>query len=106
MQVLFEDSQEGGVAGLGVLSGHVVRLPVRVPHIGWNEVNGTYYYFDHSYAVLPTDEGMVDGWCDHGLRFAGSVRTGSILAVQFHPEKSSTEGVALLQTWVRSAGAR
>jgi glutamine amidotransferase len=103
MQVLFESSTENGpVDGLGLLPGTVARLPdgVPVPHIGWNEVNGEHYYFDHSYAVHPADEEIVDGWCEHGERFAASIATGSILGVQFHPEKSADAGLALLKRWV------
>ena len=111
MQVLFETSAETSaetgadnrpVDGLGLLPGAVTRLPevVRVPHIGWNEVNGEHYYFDHSYAVHPGDEAIVDGWCEHGDRFAASIATGSILGVQFHPEKSAAAGLALLKRWV------
>jgi imidazole glycerol phosphate synthase glutamine amidotransferase subunit len=105
MQVLFESSEEGGVAGLGVLPGEVRKLPdrVTVPHIGWNTVGDTYYYFDHSYAVFPADDSVVAGWAEHGERFAATVRTGSIVGVQFHPEKSGRDGIALLREWVEEA---
>lgn len=105
MQVLFESSEEGGAAGLGLLPGRVRKLPgrVTVPHIGWNTVGGTYYYFDHSYAVFPGDDSIVAGWAEHGERFAATVRTGSILGVQFHPEKSGRDGIALLREWVEEA---
>ncbi|HEX2296447.1 MAG TPA: imidazole glycerol phosphate synthase subunit HisH [Actinomycetota bacterium] len=105
MQVLFEWSEEGDAAGLGLLEGEVRRLPdrVTVPHIGWNTVGDTYYYFDHSFAAFPRDESVVDGWAEHGERFAASVRTGSILGVQFHPEKSGRDGIALLRSWVEEA---
>ena len=105
MQVLFESSEEGGVAGLGILAGEVKRLPdgVTVPHIGWNTVGDTYYYFDHSFAAFPRDETVVAGWAEHGARFAATVRSGSILGVQFHPEKSGREGIALLREWVEEA---
>ena len=105
MQVLFESSEERGpVEGLGILRGVVSRLsgPVRVPHIGWNEVNDQYFYFDHSYAVQPLEPDIVSGWCEHGERFAASIETGSILGVQFHPEKSAAGGLALLEGWVAS----
>ena len=109
MQVLFDDSEEGGAPGLGVLRGSVRRLPgtVRVPHIGWNTVSDAggkaeHYYFDHSFAVYPEDEGIVRGWCEHGNRFAAWVGIGSVTAVQFHPEKSSRAGIGLLEGWVRS----
>ena len=104
MQVLFDTSEENGpLPGLGLLSGPVVKIPpsVRVPHIGWNEVNTEYYYFDHSYAVRPLDPTIVTGWCDHGGSFAAMISSGPILGVQFHPEKSAAAGLALLEGWVR-----
>ncbi|MDQ3940999.1 MAG: imidazole glycerol phosphate synthase subunit HisH [Actinomycetota bacterium] len=103
LQVLFESSEEAGdVSGLALLRGRVTRLPdtVVVPHIGWNTVNGEYFYFDHSYAAHPDDPALVEGWCEHGERFAALVRTGSILGVQFHPEKSGRAGIELLKGWV------
>ena len=110
MQVLFDSSDENEAPGLGVFSGHVKRLlgEVRVPHIGWNEVEATetgtletgYFYFDHSYAVLPADTSIVSGWCEHGWRFAAAIETGSLLGVQFHPEKSGRVGIGLLRRWV------
>ena len=105
MQVLFDWSEEGGVRGLGLLRGRVRRLPERVtvPHIGWNTVGDTYYYFDHSFAVFPEDEAVVEGWAEHGERFAATVRTGSVLGFQFHPEKSGRDGIALLRKWVGDA---
>jgi imidazole glycerol-phosphate synthase subunit HisH len=106
MQVLFDSSEEGGgYQGLGLLEGKVTRLPdsVRVPHIGWNSVGDDYFYFDHSYAAHPDDGAMVTGWCEHGDRFAAEIRTGSVLGVQFHPEKSAAAGLALLGEWVKAA---
>lgn len=105
MQVLFDASEEGGAPGLGILRGAVRRLPpgVTVPHIGWNTVGDTYYYFDHSFAAFPDDPAIVSGWAEHGARFAAAVRSGSILGVQFHPEKSGREGIALLRDWVGEA---
>ena len=102
MQVLFGASEEGGEPGLGIFPGRVERLPstVRVPHIGWNEVNGEYFYFDHSYAVQTPEDSIVSGWCEHGDRFVASIETGSIVGVQFHPEKSATAGIAFLESWV------
>jgi glutamine amidotransferase len=105
MQVLFDHSEEGGGCdGLGVLSGRVRRLSnrIRVPHIGWNSLGEEYFYFDHSYAAFPDDEGIVEAWCDHGGRWAAAVRRDSILGVQFHPEKSGRNGIALLTQWLRS----
>jgi glutamine amidotransferase len=104
LQILFESSDEAPQAGLKVLGGRVRRLGegVRIPHIGWNEVNGTHYYFDHSYAVDPADASIVTGWCDHGGRWAASIASGSVTATQFHPEKSGAAGVSLLRDWTRS----
>ncbi len=106
MQILFESSEEGGT-GLGLFGGRVERLRppadatgVRVPHIGWNEVAGEHFYFDHSYAVHPSDEALVTGTCDHGGRGVARIERGPRLAVQFHPEKSSAAGLALLGRWV------
>jgi imidazole glycerol phosphate synthase glutamine amidotransferase subunit len=104
MQVLFDTSEEGGdVKGLGIIEGTVRRLPpdVRVPHIGWAPVGDDYFYFDHSYAAHPANESVVTGWCEHGEAFAAAIRSGSILGVQFHPEKSSTAGIQLLREWVQ-----
>ncbi len=113
MQVLFDTSDEQGPhSGLGVLRGAVARLggAAKVPHIGWNTVSalrhpergsdGPYYYFDHSYAAHPVDASIVTGWCEHGESFAARVETGSVVAVQFHPEKSGRRGLELLEGWV------
>lgn len=110
MQILFESSEERGPRpGLGILRGSVVRLtgPVRIPHIGWNTVSadtpqGEYFYFDHSYAVRPVDGSIVEGWCEHGERFAAAISSGAITAVQFHPEKSGEAGIEYLKGWVKS----
>jgi glutamine amidotransferase len=103
MQILFDSSEERGpVDGLGILKGSVSRLPssARVPHIGWNTVDGEYFYFDHSYAVEPADESIVDGWTEHGRAVAARIEIGPILGVQFHPEKSGRAGISLLRGWL------
>ena len=112
MQVLFEVSEEHGPSkGLGILSGKVTRLPstVTVPHIGWNTVSeaegarSEYFYFDHSYAAHPSDDSMVEGWCEHGVKFAARLIRGNLTAVQFHPEKSGRAGIDLLTAWMSAA---
>lgn len=111
MQVLFSASEEGaseegaGHEGMKIFDGVVTRLPsqVRVPHMGWNQVDGEYFYFDHSYAVHPADGSIVSGWCEHGDRFAARIESGSVLGVQFHPEKSAAAGIGLLRGWVDAA---
>jgi glutamine amidotransferase len=116
MQVLFGHSEEGDCSGLGILPGEVKRLKgdVTIPHIGWNTVGSrrrrspsslgadTYFYFDHSFAAYPEDPAIVAGWCDHGETFAARIERGSILGVQFHPEKSGRDGIALLKEWIDS----
>ena len=103
LQILFEVSEEKGpLEGLSILPGEVRRIrgPVRVPHMGWNSVDGEHFYFDHSFAVHPAEPSLVSGWCEHGERFAAAVTRGSMTAVQFHPEKSGGAGIALLRRWL------
>jgi imidazole glycerol-phosphate synthase subunit HisH len=104
MQILFDSSEEDDAPGLGLVPGKVVRLPatVTVPHIGWNEVDDDYYYFDHSYAAHPQDDRIVSGWCEHGERFAASIQKGSLFACQFHPEKSGRAGIRSLEEWIKA----
>lgn len=107
MQLLFESSEESGpeehAAGLGVFTGSVTRLRTpRRPHIGWSYLEahgqrGEAMYFAHSYACRPLEPGVVTAWATHeGDRFAASVRRDRVAGVQFHPEKSSGAGLALL----------
>jgi imidazole glycerol-phosphate synthase subunit HisH len=116
MQLLFDGSDEGPGRGLGVIPGYVERIrSPRVPHIGWNSieaVEGTALaasaldiaYFAHSYVCRPRDERVVTAWTtEGGDRFPSAVRAGSATGVQFHPEKSSREGVALLAALVTEA---
>ena len=126
LQLLFDESEESpGVAGLGLLSGAVRRVPTRrkLPHIGWSHVDwvpGTAlapatggpaaatYYFVHTYGCIPEDEGALLGSADHGGRFCAAAGRGEVMGVQFHPEKSSSAGLGLLGRWlegVREHGA-
>ncbi len=120
MQLLYESSEESDVAGLGVLPGRVVRLPdgVRVPHMGWNVlraqrgddlldgVDGQRAYFVHSFHAEPEDASQVVASCEYGVEFPAIVRRRSVVATQFHPEKSAEVGATLLRNWVRSVGTR
>jgi imidazole glycerol-phosphate synthase subunit HisH len=120
MQLLFEGSEESeGVQGLGIFAGRVVRFPeaaetgLKVPHMGWNEVQPVaerpcplfedldkpYAYFVHSYHVQPEDESVVLAYCDYGKSFPAAVGRDNVFAVQFHPEKSQTDGIALLRAF-------
>ena len=111
MQLLFEHSEEGDVAGLGLLRGRVRALRgsagVRVPHIGWNRLrhrrddplldgvdDGAQAYFVHGFAA-PVDTDCVAA-CAHGDAFAAIVRRGNVAGMQFHPERSSAVGARLL----------
>jgi imidazole glycerol-phosphate synthase subunit HisH len=120
MQLLFEASEEGPVSdGVGVIAGKIRRLtgPVKIPHIGWDEVairpgsrlfaglkDGTRFYFVHSYAPEP-DGVAVAAVCDYGGRFAAAVEQGNLFGTQFHPEKSGAAGLALLANFVTEVGA-
>jgi glutamine amidotransferase len=120
MQLLFESSTElGGAEGLGVLEGGVDVLRadgLKVPQIGWNEVSWsdgapltnelperTAMYHVHSFAARPADPSVVIGTAEYGERFATAVARENVYGVQFHPEKSSAHGLALLRNFVRLA---
>ena len=121
MQLLFERSQEHELTeGLGLLAGEVSPLApgeLRIPHIGWNEVRfdrpspltaglpseGCAFYHVHSLAARPGDPGDVIATTEYGERFATIVGHGNVLGVQFHPEKSSRDGLGLLSNFVSLA---
>ncbi len=118
MQLLFERSQEHEVTdGLGLLAGEVSLLDgggLRIPHIGWNDVRferpspltaglpgeGCAFYHVHSLAARPEDPADVIATTEYGERFATVVSHGNVFGVQFHPEKSSRDGLALLSNFV------
>jgi glutamine amidotransferase len=119
MQLLFERSAEfGETEGLGLLPGGVVRLDPRglkLPHIGWNDVRWSRpsalsdglpdpapFYHVHSFVPgIDLDSELVLGISDHGSEFASVVGRGNVFGTQFHPEKSSRDGIALLANFVR-----
>ena len=115
MQILYPSSEEDPEAvGIGLLPGEVRRLPddVVVPHMGWNTVSavrddpllagvdGAQAYFVHSYYAAPSDDAHVVATCDYGPGFPAVVRVGSVVATQFHPEKSADVGARILGNWV------
>jgi glutamine amidotransferase len=123
MQLLFERSQEHELTeGLGLIAGEVSRLHtggLRIPHIGWNEVTvrrpspltaglpagGCPFYHVHSLAARPADPADVIATAEYGERFATIVARDNVFGVQFHPEKSSRDGLRLLGSFVELSGA-
>jgi glutamine amidotransferase len=123
LQMLFEASEEGDIAGLALFRGKVVRFPaaamkdadgarLKVPHMGWNEVrqecahplwqsiaDGSRFYFVHSYYPRPDDARIVAATTCYPFRFTCAVARDNIFAVQFHPEKSQAAGLALLRNF-------
>lgn len=121
LQVIFEGSEESpGVEGLGILEGEVVRFGwdgLKVPHIGWNEISlvrdhpvldgldGEAFYFVHSYYPEPEEPSDLLGVSDYGGAFCAAAGRENLVAVQFHPEKSSLAGLKLYENflgWARN----
>jgi glutamine amidotransferase len=117
LQMLFDVSYENGRhEGLGVLRGEVVRFDLTqgysVPHMGWNQVDftrrppvlegmepGTYFYFVHSYYVVPEDAQVVATTTDYGSPFCSMIWRDNLFASQFHPEKSQSEGLKFFRNF-------
>jgi glutamine amidotransferase len=117
MQLLMTVSEEFGLhRGLDVIPGRVVRFDsgsgLKVPHMGWNRVHlsgdsrlfegiedGSFFYFVHSYHVVPEDESVVSGWTEYGRRFCSAITGNNIFATQFHPEKSHDHGLKVLENF-------
>lgn len=118
LQLLFESSEETpGVKGLGILKGKIVRFPdseeLKVPQIGWNDLQfphkgrlfqdiaeGEYVYFVHSYYLKADNPDIVVATTKYGVTVHASVESGNVFACQFHPEKSSKVGLAILKNFV------
>lgn len=115
MQVLFERSEEGDVAGLGLLSGQVRKLPaspgIRMPHMGWNRLarrvdsllldgidEGAQAYFVHSYGVIGSADAIAE--TEHGSTFCAAVARDNIAGAQFHPERSGAVGARFLRNFL------
>jgi glutamine amidotransferase len=122
MQLLLDRSDEHeGAQGLGLVPGDVRRLDARglkLPHIGWNDVRWTgpsplaeglpqpvAFYHVHSYVAHPADPADVLGVSEHGSEFASVIAHGNVYGAQFHPEKSSVHGLALLRNFARICAA-
>lgn len=116
LQVLFSQSEEFGIyEGMGIFKGKVVRFPessLKVPHMGWNAAkvvkknmlfdgisDGSYFYFVHSYYVVPKDSKIIASLTDYGVTFTSMVCKDNIFAIQFHPEKSQSTGLKMLHNF-------
>lgn len=123
LQLLFEASSElEGAWGLGLIQGRVERLNtsgLKVPHIGWNPItwqrpsrltvgiaDGSPFYFVHSCAPVVVEEGDILGTCEYGVRFVCAVERGPLFGIQCHPEKSSSDGIKLLENFVEICAHR
>ncbi len=117
MQLLFEWSAEDGAACLGLLPGTVERLQTqeKLPHVGWNTLErvrphsvlegmeGEAFYFVHSYVVVPRDPAVAVGETTHGVPFVSAVASQGLVGLQFHPERSGSAGLRLLENFFRFA---
>ena len=114
-QVLMGESEESpNVKGLNLFKGHCEYLPegVKVPHMGWNRldvvnespilegVDKEYFYFVHSYHVIPDDDGIIAATCDYGIDVVASLSQNNLFSTQFHPEKSGKAGLKILKNFV------
>ena len=122
LQLLFERSDEApGVEGLGVLKGEILRIPdqegLKIPHMGWNSLHlqndgrlfqsipeDTYVYFVHSYYLKAADEQIVKATTQYSTCIHASVEQDNVFACQFHPEKSSTWGLKILENFANLDG--
>lgn len=118
MQMLFERSEESpGVAGLGVVAGEIRWLPAGVqrPQMQWNRLNikkqddlfaglseNPWMYFVHSLSAVAQDQSVVAATCSYGSELLAAIRLRNIFATQFHPEKSASEGLRILESFVNS----
>lgn len=130
LQMLFEHSEEGDAAGLGLFKGNVKRFAaeemhdangekLKVPHMGWNQVyqsknphahalwneidDGARFYYVHSYYVQPDNAAVVTGFSEYPKAFTSAIAQDNLFAVQFHPEKSAAAGLQMLSNFVNWA---
>jgi glutamine amidotransferase len=115
LQVLFTESEEFGVhKGFDILKGKVVRFQInlKVPHMGWNNVkisrrppifdgikDDAFFYFVHSFYVVPDDNDVIATMTEYGISFTSMIWKDNIFATQFHPEKSQENGLRLLKNF-------
>ena len=122
MQMLFESSEESpGVSGLGVITGEIRWLPadVQKPQMQWNQLkilkqdemfvgisDNPWMYFVHSLSAVPQLQSVVVANCNYGTDLVAAIRSENIFATQFHPEKSATEGLKILENFVATCGSK
>lgn len=116
IQVIFESSEESPeTKGLGIFKGSCVKFPdtVKIPHTGWNNIkvikenpilrdipSGSYFYFVHSYYPVPKEREIVIATTNYGIEFPSVVSKDNIFATQFHPEKSNSIGLKILENFL------
>ena len=118
-QIIFDFSEEGNTPCLGLIPGNIKHFSsieknfsLKVPHMGWNNLHykqeaGLFdgieenqsFYFVHSYVIQPEDEAVILATADYGIAVPAAVRKGSLMAVQFHPEKSGEPGLQILKNF-------
>ena len=119
LQLLFDESEEFGAhAGLKIIPGKVKafdrNMGLKIPHMGWNNVSfskdvpifrgiddGSFFYFVHSYYVVPDEPADIAAETEYGIRFTCAVARGNVFAVQFHPEKSQENGLKILANFAK-----
>ena len=127
LQVLFDSSEEGELPGLGLIDGNVELIPtgmtdelgaaMKVPHMGWNEVQftgddvnrnpmfkdipqGSHFYFVHSYRCVPDQQAEVAATSNYGVEICAAVARGNVVGTQFHPEKSGDVGLQIYKNFL------
>lgn len=129
-QIIFDHSEEGDTPCLGLIKGTIRRFSsilkekgitdssLKIPHMGWNSIDwkqttssanplldgvpsGSDFYFVHSYVIQPDNSSIIDGTCDYGFEVPSILHKDSIYAMQFHPEKSGKQGLALLKNFIK-----
>ncbi|MEM4734069.1 MAG: imidazole glycerol phosphate synthase subunit HisH, partial [Candidatus Bathyarchaeia archaeon] len=116
LQLFFEESEEGPGRGLALFKGKTVRLrgQVKVPHMGWNTLSivkpnelfegvaeGAYVYFVHSLYPVPNDKQIIAAETEYGLTFTSAVASKNVYGTQFHPEKSGSAGLKILENFAK-----
>jgi len=117
MQLLFEKSEEGSEKGLGLIEGTVKKIiqidDIKIPHMGWNETyyqnksniftkikNKSFFYYVHSYECVPLNKDVITSYTNYGNKICSSIENENIIATQFHPEKSGSNGIKIYKNFI------